>query len=101
MLEGDVTIVVLGDREAADVSVVSLVSNTFSVFLGSTLLVKVVCRDTSEDLDLVEGSWVCIANPIDVSEIVAVAKVSVIPSEVVGTNVENWNIPTTSNIKQM
>ena len=77
-------------------------SNIISVVLGSTLLVKVVCKDTSEDLDLVEVSWVvvCIANPVDVSEIVAMAKVSIIPSEVVGANVENWNIPTKSNIKQ-
>jgi len=70
VLEREVTIVVLGDWEALDVSGVSL--------------------------GLVEGSWVVgMANLVEVSVIVAVAKFSVIPSAVVGANVENSNTPDT------
>ena len=71
VLEREVTIVVLGDWEALDVSGVSL--------------------------GLVEGSWVVgMANLVEVSVIVAVVKFSVIPSAVVGANVENSNKPTKS-----
>ena len=100
VLEGEVTIVVLGDLEALDVSLevsLALISKGVSVDLESTILVKVVCRETSVDLELVERSWVVVgmANSVNL-EIVAVAKVSVIPSAVVVANVENSNKPTKS-----